>query len=51
MQTNLDVKQIELVAVITRADGTIEDLGVVDYWHSNPIKRFMWNLKKFFWRF
>jgi len=50
MQTNLDAKEIQLVATITRADGTVEYLGVIDYWHKNPIKRLIWNLKKFFKR-
>ena len=44
-QTN--AKEIQLIATITRADGTVEELGVIDYWHKNPIKRFIWKLKKF----
>ena len=46
MQTNLDAKEIQLVATITRADGTVEYLGVIDYWHKNPIKLFIWKIKK-----
>lgn len=23
-------------AVVTRADGSIEDLGLISYWHRNP---------------
>lgn len=46
MQTNLDAKQIELVAVVKRADGSVEELGVIDYWHANPIKRLIWRIKK-----
>lgn len=45
-----NAKEIQLVATIRRADGTIEQLGVIDYWHKNPIKRFIWNCKKFLWR-
>jgi hypothetical protein len=45
-----DVKQIELVATVIRADGRREELGVVDYWHKNPIKRFIWSFKKLFRR-
>jgi hypothetical protein len=41
-----NAKEIELIAMITRADGTVEQLGVIDYWHKNPIKRFIWKLKK-----
>ena len=42
-----DAKEIQLIATVTRADGTVEELGVIDYWHKNPIKRFIWKLKKF----
>lgn len=35
-----------LSLVITRADGTVEDLGVVAYWHRNPLKRFWWNVRQ-----
>ena len=41
-----NAKDIELIATITRADGSVEQLGVIDYWHKNPIKRFIWKLKK-----
>lgn len=43
---NVNAKEIELIATIIRADGTKEELGVIDYWHQNPIKRFVWKLKK-----
>lgn len=33
------VKQIEMQAVVIRADGTREYLGTIAYWHRNPIKR------------
>lgn len=36
---------IETSYVITRADGTVEDLGVTGYWHRNPIKRWAWKLR------
>jgi hypothetical protein len=42
-----NAKEIELIATITRADGTVEQLGVIDYYHKNPIKLFIWKLKKF----
>jgi hypothetical protein len=41
-----DAKEIQLIATITRADGTVEQLGVIDYYHKNPIKLFIWRLKK-----
>ena len=43
---NVNAKEIELIATIIRADGSREELGVIDYWHRNPIKRFIWKLKK-----
>jgi hypothetical protein len=45
-----NAKEIMLVATITRADGTVEQLGTIDYWHKNPIKRWIWNFKKLFRR-
>lgn len=42
-----NAKEIHLIATITRADGTVEELGVIDYWSKNPIKRIIWKLKKF----
>jgi hypothetical protein len=49
--TQSNAKEIELIATIIRADGTREELGVIDYWHKNPIKRIIWKLKKFLERF
>ena len=43
---NVNAKEIELIATIIRADGTKEELGVIDYWHKHTIKRFVWKLKK-----
>jgi hypothetical protein len=40
------VKQMEISAIITRADGTIENLGTIQYWHKNPLKRIIWRIKK-----
>jgi hypothetical protein len=39
-------KEASISAVITRADGSIEDLGVISYWHKNPFKRWAWSLRK-----
>ena len=46
MQTNLDAKEIQLVATIIRADGSKVELGVIDYYNCNPIKMFIWRIKK-----
>lgn len=33
-------------AVVTRADGTVEDLGVVSYYHRRWHKRVAWKVKQ-----
>ena len=40
------VKQMEISAIITRADGSVENLGTIQYWHQNPLKRILWRIKK-----
>ena len=30
--------------LVTRADGSVKDLGLVSYWHRNPLKRWAVNL-------
>jgi hypothetical protein len=32
---------------VIRADGTIEDYGIVAFYHKNPIVRFAWKRLKF----
>jgi hypothetical protein len=44
--TNTNAKELQLEATIIKADGTIVQLGVIDYWHKNPIKRIIWRIKK-----
>lgn len=46
MQVNSNAKELQLSAVIIKADGTVVELGVIDYWHRNPIKRLIWRIKK-----
>jgi hypothetical protein len=47
MQTvNTNAKEIQLEARIVRADGTVVQLGVIDYWSNNLIKRIIWRIKK-----
>ena len=43
---NSNAKELQLSARVIRADGTVEEHGVIDYWHKNPIKRFIWRIKK-----
>lgn len=46
IDTKSDVKAMEITAVVIRADGKVEDLGTIQYWHKNPIKRLFWRIKK-----
>ncbi len=43
--------QVSVEAKVIRADGRIEDLGVVAYWHRNPFKRLAWRIKRLLARF
>lgn len=36
---HVPVKSVEIAAVVIRADGRREELGVVSYWHRNPLVR------------
>jgi hypothetical protein len=37
-----NAREASIEAVIIRADGTREVLGVVSYWHRNPLRRLWW---------
>lgn len=37
-------REASISAVVTRADGTVEDLGVISYWNKSPFKRLAWHL-------
>jgi hypothetical protein len=41
-------REASIAAVVIRADGTKEDLGVIAYYHKNPLRRAIWRLKH--WR-
>lgn len=43
--THSDAKEATISAVVIRADGTIEDLGLISYWHRNWFKRWWGNVK------
>lgn len=43
---NGKAREGSIEATIIRADGTIEPLGVVSYWHRNPIKRWIWHTRR-----
>jgi hypothetical protein len=44
MRVDSDVREASIGAVIIRADGTREDLGVVAYYHRNPLRRLWWRV-------
>ena len=44
------VEQLTLEATILRADGTIEHLGEIAFWHKNPLVRSWMRIKSFFRR-
>lgn len=33
------LRSAEIQMTIIRADGTVEEVGTVSYWHSNPLRR------------
>lgn len=38
------VSEATLEATIIRADGRIEKLGVIAYYHKNPLRRLIWRV-------
>lgn len=44
LRINADVKQSSVSAVITRADGSQVNLGMIAFHHRNPIINFIVNL-------
>lgn len=41
-------KSVQIDAVITRADGTKENVGTIVYYNSNPILNLYWKVKTLF---
>lgn len=39
-----DLHEASIEVRVIRADGTVEELGVVSYWHKNPLRRWAWRL-------
>jgi hypothetical protein len=37
---------LSISAIVTRADGTVEDHGVIAYHHKNPLRRWAWRLRR-----
>lgn len=40
------LKAATLEITVTRADGTVERLGVVSRYHRNPLKRLFWRIAR-----
>lgn len=40
------VSQVSIEARVIRADGTVEDLGAIAFWHRNPLKRLAWRIAR-----
>lgn len=47
VSVSVPAKQATIEMIVTRADGTVENLGVVSYWHRNPLKRLAWRVKNY----
>lgn len=47
VRPHINAKSAEIHAVVTRANGRIENLGVIAYWHKNPILR--WAVNFYIW--
>lgn len=45
-QAQAEAEETTISAVIIRADGTKEDLGVISYWHKDPFMRWWYNFKQ-----
>lgn len=43
---NADIKEASIQATVIRADGSVEHLGTVSFYHRNPLRRAMWALKQ-----
>ncbi len=44
MRVRSDVRRATIEATITRADGRVENLGVISYHHKNPFLRLAWRV-------
>jgi hypothetical protein len=39
------LREVTIEAKVIRANGDVEDRGVVSYYHKNPLKRLVWRLR------
>jgi len=40
------VSMTSVEARVIRADGSVEELGTVAYWHKNPLRRLAWRVRQ-----
>lgn len=38
------IRQVTWEAKVIRADGAVEELGVISRWHKNPLVRLWWRV-------
>lgn len=43
MKVDSNAKKASLRAVVTRANGTVEDYGIIAYYHKNPVINMLMN--------
>ncbi len=43
MNVRGNAKSSSISAIVTRADGSVENLGMIAFWHKNPLKRWAVN--------
>jgi hypothetical protein len=46
VRVSVPAREASISAVIIRADGTREELGVISYWHKNPLRRLAWRVRR-----
>jgi len=44
--THGQAKESRLTAVVTRADGSVENLGTIAYYNKNPLLRLLWRVRR-----
>lgn len=44
LRTIAAAKEATMAAVVIRKDGRREDLGVIAYYHINPLRRLLWRI-------
>jgi hypothetical protein len=44
--SDINIREAKTFATITRADGTVEELGLIDYFSSDEAEMAAWELQK-----